>query len=588
MSNKRRSTINFYFPLAWKEPVLNSYTLYNEFPIGLMILTKICSTSPRKKENAEQKDNDEIEIKIKYINQQAKDLFEIKEDDNIATIHEKLKYFKKFDNMETKEESLDSILINKGENDFYGTFKSQASLIFVKYKLVNECYYICADYYTEERKIIQKQLFKSLNFQYIATLFHELYNPINALLFMANIKQNEDENKEEVNLSNSGNQNNSSEIEESNYSIVNENDKKNENEKSNLNSLLNENIENSSFKNKITIKDFYKNKLSALEEKEKDISLLVNMIYIFLQNLILYLRINLEANLLESENKEKENICPNESNNNKNKDNLNKMQNSNNNNKLSENIFSDKNIVATEKSKKINLELSFSKHLYKLSYLFNYKNIQYSNDFSYLSNKYIIADESLFFDFLGQIFSFLYYVVPKSQGFELSYSIIGDNKLKILFQKSNHPNKRGYILKKSKKHSIFLLCEDKFKATNTVKTSEMTQEILYKLSELLGIKIKIMEYEDQKENIYLTIIMPFCFGEEIDFLDSDIDELPEGTFSDIPYLTVGRNSLCENNNKKSNIDDIEINKTSEKNIKTKNNLNKNNNTERKAIFYLMK
>ena len=185
---------------------------------------------------------------------------------------------------------------------------------------------------------------------------------------------------------------------------------------------------------------------------------------------------------------------------------------------------------------------------------------------------------------MGQIFSFLYYVVPKSQGFELSYSIIGDNKLKILFQKSNHPNKRGYILKKSKKHSIFLLCEDKFKATNTVKTSEMTQEILYKLSELLGIKIKIMEYEDQKENIYLTIIMPFCFGEEIDFLDSDIDELPEGTFSDIPYLTVGRNSLCENNNKKSNIDDIEINKTSEKNIKNKNNLNKNNNTERKAIF----
>ena len=63
----------------------------------------------------------------------------------------------------------------------------------------------------------------------------------------------------------------------------------------------------------------------------------------------------------------------------------------------------------------------------------------------------------------------------------------------------------------------------------------MTQEILYKLSELLGIKLKIMEYEDQKEDIYLTIIMPFFINEENDILDSD-DELALGNFGKMPNI----------------------------------------------------
>jgi hypothetical protein len=188
MSQKRRSTQNFYLSLNWNESVLNNYNLYNNFPIGLMVMTKIYPTSSKGKEYLEENAQNEIEIKIKYINQQASDLFSINENDNISRIHDKLKHFKQFNKMQTVEETLDNILIKGRENDFYGTFKSQASLIFVKYKLVNEDYYICADYYTEERKIIQNQLFQSLKFQYIATLFHELYNPSNALLFMVHTK----------------------------------------------------------------------------------------------------------------------------------------------------------------------------------------------------------------------------------------------------------------------------------------------------------------------------------------------------------------------------------------------------------------
>jgi len=594
MSNlKRPLTKNFYLSLTGKEPVHNNFTLYNNFPIGLMIISILDPASCRGKEDFNLNDNDEVEIKIKYMNQQASDLFEIKENDSISKIHQQLKQFKKFDHIKTSEENLDSILFYKcRENEYYGSFKNQASLIYVKYKMINDDLYICTDYYTDEKKCIQNQLFQSLKFQYIATIFHELYNPINALLFMIDTNQNEEENKDEILKSNLGNQNNISDMEESQFSLMTENDY----DKSNSNLVDNEN--NSNIKNR-KIDDFYKSKLSAINEKEKDISLLVNMIYIFLQNLILYLRINLGLNINYNENQQKKqnNItndnCEDDKNSKGKKESKQEEEEKNNeiNNKKNDNIYSDNYLTCINKNKKVNLELSFYKYLNKFSYLFNFKNIQYCNDFSYLSDKYIFTDESVFFDFLGQIYSFLYYVVPKSQGFEISYSIINDNKLKILFHKTNFLNKGGYRIKKIRKNNSILICEDKFKATSTVKTSEMTQEILYKLSEILGIKLKIMEYEDQKEDKYLTIILPFFIDDDNDSLDLDIDELSENNFGKIPQLAevVARNILYDNNIEKSENEENEIKnineniniekKKTEKNSKTEKNIlrNKNNN-----------
>ena len=577
---KRPLTKNFYLSLTGKEPVLNNFTLYNNFPIGLMIISILDPTSCRGKEYSDDNDNsEEVEIKVKYMNQQASDLFEIKDNDSISKIHQQLKLFKKFDQLKTSEENLDNILFNKNrENEFYGSFKNQASLIYVKYKTYNDDLYICTDYYTDEKKIIQNQLFQSLKFQYIATLFHELYNPINALLFIIDTNQNEEENKDEI-KSNLGNKNNFSEMDESQFSSLTENDYN----KNNSNAINNEN--SSTIKNR-KIDDFYKHKLSVLYEKEKDMSLLVNMIYIFLQNLILYLRINLGVNFNHNESQQKKDIIlQNENNKNDNdskniKIDNNKEEEKNNeiNNQKNENIYSDNYLTCINKNKKINLELSFYKHLNKFSYLFNFKNIQYCNDFSYLSDKYIFTDESVFFDFLGQIYTFLYYVVPKSQGFEISYSLINDNKLKIIFHKTNFLNKGGYRIKKMRKNNSVLICEDKFKATSTVKTPEMTQEILYKLSEILGIKLKIMEYEDQKEDKYLTIIMPFFIDEDNDILDSDIDELPDDNFGKIPYLgeVVARNILYDDNEKS----DIEEIKNNNINIIIDNNNNNNENTSK--------
>ena len=92
MSNlKRPLTKNFYLSLTGKEPVHNNFTLYNNFPIGLMIISILDPASCRGKEDFNLNDNDEVEIKIKYMNQQASDLFEIKENDSISKIHQQLK-----------------------------------------------------------------------------------------------------------------------------------------------------------------------------------------------------------------------------------------------------------------------------------------------------------------------------------------------------------------------------------------------------------------------------------------------------------------------------------------------------------------
>jgi len=543
MSRLRRPlTKNFHLSLTGKEPVLNNFTLYNYFPMGLMIISKVDITSFSRNEdsNSSSKNNDNEDIKIKFINQQASELFEIKENDDSKKIHLQLKEFKQYEKVHTKEENLDHILFNKNnEEQFYGSFKSNASLIFVKSKCINDDYYICADYYTDERKVIQNQLFQSLKFQYIATLFHELYNPLNALMFMVEPNQDDDENKDEINKSNLGNVNHLSEIDDTHFSIITENDL----DKNNPN-CDNENI---SLKKNRKIEELYKNKLTDLKEKEKDISLLANMIYIFLENLILYLRINLGVDFNKNEKKKEE-----ESEHSSKDD---------NNDNMANNVYKDNYLSQVNKNKRLNLEFSFYKHLNKFSYLFKFKDIQYCNDFSYLSNKYILTDESLFSEFLGQIYTFLYYVVPKSKGFDLTYNLIGDDKIKIMFQKANFPNKVGFRFKKMRKNNSSIICQDKFNATSTVKTPEMIQEILYKLAGALGIKLKIMEYEDMKEDIYLAIIMPYFIDEDNDLLDSDINELSEENLGNIPYLSevVGRNILYSDNNEKSELEDMKIN-----------------------------
>ena len=562
---KRPFTKNLRLSLTRKDPFFsNNLTLYNNFPVGLFIISKVELSSCRKNEESCKEsviENEEADLKIKYINQNANEIFELNENDNTKKIHNQLSQYKKFDKNQITEITLDNILFNSNiQNEYYGFFKNKISLIYVKFKICNEDLYIYADYYSDERKMIQNQLFQSLKFQYIATLFHELYNPINALLFMIDNNQNKQNN----NISNTNIGKNNSESDENQSSELSESD----DEKSDNG--------NNCAKRNTKIDKLYKKKLNALNEKEKDIGLLINMIYIFLQNLILYLRINLGVDFKVNESK------PNEDKKIKNKNDIkDKSDKDKSDKEKNENIYSDTYLSLIHKNKKLNLEFSFCKHLDKFSYLFNFKSIHYCKDFSYLSDKYILTDESIFFDFLGQIYSFLYYIVPKSKGFKLSYSIINDNKLKIIFLKNNGAKKIGYRSKKSRKSFSNIIGEPSFEAASTVKTCEMTQEILYKLSEMLGIKLKIMEYDNQKEDIYLTIILPLFKENENSLINIELNKLNKLSDED----------LLKNEKKKFESD---IHQKKEKNnpFCNKNNqmtsfiLNRNRTQTRKNINYL--
>ena len=574
---KKPLSKNLCLSLTGKESVFNNVSLYNNFPISLIIISKLdpisCRIDPDNELDKEFIENQEREIKIRYINDHAKDLFELKDNEVSYKIKEQLRQFKLLDTYKNNDinksgDNLLSIIFNQKEDtEFFGSFRSQIMFIWLKFIVMNDDIYICADYFTDERKQIQNELFQSIKFQYIATLFHELYNPINAILGMVEPKNFEDDFRSNLEYHNL----NSSDIEGSYFSLLTENEFEkidynlnlDEDNNNNNNQIQNNNKENENYnllKKRYQKckqgKEYYQNNYNNLKEKEKDIRLLVNIIYIFLENLILYLRLNLgenKDNLKGNMNLNNDRTCLSENNSqiaedekinyekgkktfvkkivvqensksvDKVKTNINFKLNSNN--VLNSQLYRDNYFKTNKASEKINLEILFTKHLKKFSYLFKFKNIQYFRDFSFLSNKYICTYESIFSDFLGQIYSFLYYVIPKYHGFEISFSTINDNKMKLTFQKANCRIKTGYTHKKFQKKDSFLLIGNKFKASNTVKTIEMTIEIMHKLAQTLGLNVKIMDYEEQTEEKYLTILMPFYLGEDIHKKDKNEENL---------------------------------------------------------------
>ena len=111
--------------------------------------------------------------------------------------------------------------------------------------------------------------------------------------------------------------------------------------------------------------------------------------------------------------------------------------------------------------------------------------------------------------------------MPKFHGFEISFNQVNDNKIKLTFQKANSRIKTGYTHKKFQKKDSFILLGNKFKASNTVKTTEMTIEILNKLAKILDINLKIMDYVEKSEEKYLTILMPFYLGKNVNMNSND-------------------------------------------------------------------
>ena len=149
----------------------------DNFPIGLIIL---------------EKENDN-QLQIKNVNSYASSLLDLPRILNGEILKERLKEFKKWENNKINEINLINIILddNHLSNFKVGTFISPLTMIYVKIKIIKKDIYLCIDNYSDERKNIQNNLIKSLKYQYIVTLYHELNNPLNALQNIIDENNNE-------------------------------------------------------------------------------------------------------------------------------------------------------------------------------------------------------------------------------------------------------------------------------------------------------------------------------------------------------------------------------------------------------------
>ena len=166
--------------LKSKTVIKHSNQLSN-FPIGLIIITN----------------EDLIENKLEFINEYACKLFRVKENVDITTLKKVFsEYVKLKNNYTTKtSQSLNDIIFNINTYDLemdnfipFESTHSKTSILYIKINEIdNEKYIVIDKYdkYIEERKYIELNLIKNINYQYLHTLYHELNNPLNALLALS-------------------------------------------------------------------------------------------------------------------------------------------------------------------------------------------------------------------------------------------------------------------------------------------------------------------------------------------------------------------------------------------------------------------
>ena len=195
--------------------------------------------------------------------------------------------------------------------------------------------------------------------------------------------------------------------------------------------------------------------------------MLVNIIKIFIKNFILYLKIRAD-NLI---------MLKNEFN----------LQNETSDIMNAIEVSEYEKELTKHKLVKINLQYIFDLYFEKFLCLFKYKEIDFETNFDKLKNLYVITDEFNFIYYIRQIYTYLYYIVPKKEGFIFDYNEDQKtNKIKIIIKKRNDGNtsKRTDEQYESflKNNKINKENKDKLNdMSQVIQTKEMTKEVLYSM-----------------------------------------------------------------------------------------------------------
>ena len=169
--------------LQQNKEVINHENKLSNFPIGLIIITK--------------EEKPFYHEKIEFINYYACHLFQIKEDTNIRELKSKFEeYVRLKDNNTAKSTcTLNDLIFDSPAFSFeienFFPFQCKLSkniILYIKINNIQNQKYIVIDKYDkyiEEQKYIEYNLIKNINYQYLHTLYHELNNPLNALLALS-------------------------------------------------------------------------------------------------------------------------------------------------------------------------------------------------------------------------------------------------------------------------------------------------------------------------------------------------------------------------------------------------------------------
>ena len=479
-----------------KSNTLKTYdNILSNFPIGLIILTK---------------EDSKYEDRIEFINKYACKLFKISETANIKELKDKFNEFIKLkrDNSIKCNTTLKDMIFNSfcslniGMDNFipFESTYSKSIILYIKINEIDNDKYIVIDKYDkyiEERKYIEFNLIKAINYQYLHTLYHELNNPLNALLAISG--ENEKAQTLSSEISNSR-------IDRKNYIIPKKSAKTSK--KINNFGLITLNNNKLRYKQDFLESKSKKRNLTENTDLNSKIPLLVNIIKIFIKNFILYLKMRAD-NLMMLKN---EFDLQNET-----SDIMNAVE-----------VSEYEKELTKHKLVKLNLEYILNLYFEKFLCLFKYKEIEYETNFEKLRNIFVITDEFNFVYYIREIYTYLYYIVPKKEGFIFDYiENEEDNTLKILVKKKYIENNE-YIFKDNNK-------DNKSDMSQVIQTKEMTKEVLYSMSKRLHFSLEINDLDNMElhsnniNDVILTIILPIqkkaLSEEEDEFKDEEINEM---------------------------------------------------------------
>ena len=480
--------------LLQNKEIINYEDKLSNFPIGLIIITKELQMNN--------------EDKLEFMNHYACKLFEIKDNTSIFELKSKFgEYVKLKSNYSSKSTlTLKDVIFNSPPYNFeienffpFQCKQSKSTILYIKIQDIENKKYIVIDKYDkymEEQKYIEFNLIKNINYQYLHTLYHELNNPLNALLAISG--ENKQQQLDSTHLV-------------TKPSIVKERTYKSHYKKKSYkrDKVQSGQISLEHIKSKIVnthTHEIHRSRKKSLfdnnysYEMNSKINLLVKIIKIFIKNFILYLKTRAD-NLL---------MLKNEFN----------IQNEASDIKNCVEVSDYEKDLTNHKKVKLNLEYILNLYLNKYLCLFKYKEIEFETNFFELSNIYVITDDFNFSYYIRQIYTYLYYVVPKKEGFYFEYKYLDNNQIEILIKKKSN----GNITRRTDITNDFAM-------NQLIQTKEMTKEVLYSMSKKLNFHLEIYDNEDKEENNYLSIILPIIkkdkTTEEDEFKDEDINEMIE-------------------------------------------------------------